>query len=267
MRRGARRARTAGVDVVQGHVTVVPSGRETPAGASVVAEPLFVRVVVWVGMPLLGAGAGWLVRWGADWADSLPWAPFDGLWRLVASLPEPEVTVGAVVVGALLGLGVSLVAAAERLTVTVTPGSVTLRRGNGSVREIHRAAIGAAFLDGKQLVLLGRTTEELAREQSDLEGKDLAGAFTAHGYPWHAGGDPHRDEYRRYVEGMPDLPPGADALLRARQRALDKGDGDDLAQFRGELARIGLAVRDEKKRQFWRRTAAGGDPPGAAERS
>ena len=50
----------------------------------------------------------------------------------------------------------------------------------------------------------------------------------------------------------PTLPVGADALLKARARALDKGDSGDAAELRSELARLGVVVRDEKKRQFVR---------------
>ena len=114
------------------------------------------------------------------------------------------------------------------------------------------------FLDGKQLVLLGHETDELAREGGDLpDAERLEAAFRAHGYPWVPGGDPHKDEYRRWVEDLPDLPAGADAVLKARARALDRGDKEDAAQLRQELGKLGIVVRDEGKRQFWRRTRPG----------
>jgi hypothetical protein len=34
----------------------------------------------------------------------------------------------------------------------------------------------------------------------------------------------------------------------------------DLRELRSELAKVGIVVRDDKKRQYWRRT---GQPPGA----
>ena len=43
-------------------------------------------------------------------------------------------------------------------------------------------------------------------------------------------------------------------LLKARARALDKGDGDEAVQLRADLARLGVVVRDENKRQYWRRS-------------
>jgi hypothetical protein len=146
--------------------------------------------------------------------------------------------------------------------VTVADDRVTFTRG-GVARAVKRPLVSAVFLDGKQLVLLGRATEELAREASDLEADRLRDAFVVHGFPWRAGGDPYRDEYQRWVDGVPGLPASANALLKARARALDKGDGDEVAQLRADLARLGVVVRDESKRQYWRRSgrspAAAGD--------
>ena len=56
------------------------------------------------------------------------------------------------------------------------------------------------------------------------------------------------------------MPSGADALLVARQRVLEKGDRRDVAELRVELARLGVAVRDEGRRQYWRRTTTPADP-------
>jgi hypothetical protein len=34
---------------------------------------------------------------------------------------------------------------------------------------------------------------------------------------------------------------------------LVKGHDEDIAELRTELAKLGIVVRDEKKRQYWRR--------------
>jgi hypothetical protein len=56
------------------------------------------------------------------------------------------------------------------------------------------------------------------------------------------------------VEDLPELPTGANAILRARARALERGDTEDAAQLRRELGKLGIVVREEAKRQSWRRT-------------
>lgn len=207
---------------------------------------------MWIGFPVAGAAIGWVLKAIADWVASLAWAPFQGPFKLVASIAEPQATIGALAIGAVGGLVFAYLGARDSLTVTVADDRVTLARG-GSARVIERAAITDVFLDGKKLVLLGADGAELAREGSDLGADRIRDALVGRGYPWRSEGDPYRDEFRRWVEDMPDLPAGADALFKARAKALSKRDNGDIADLRAELARLGLVVRDEGKRQYWRR--------------
>jgi hypothetical protein len=232
-------------------------GAKPGGGATVVAPPPAERALVWVGFPLIGAAAGWLLKSLAEWATSLPWVPFQGPLELVASVPDLQATIGSLALGVAGGLVVAVLAEQDYVRVTVEDDQLTVTRG-GSSRRVPRASVEAVFLDGKQLVLLGHETDEVVREGGDLpDAERLEAAFRAHGYPWVPGGDPHKDEYRRWVEDLPGLPAGADAVLKARARALDRGDKEDAAQLRLELGKLGIVVRDEGKRQFWRRTRPG----------
>ncbi|MDR8408957.1 hypothetical protein MTP10_09415 [Nonomuraea sp. 3-1Str] len=234
----------------------MPSGAPSPPDATALPA-LGERVLIWVAFPLLGAGAGWLLRYVAGWAASLPWTPFEGPLRLVGSIPPTAFTIGAVALGAVAGLVLAVIADEYTVKVVVDDRQVAVAH-RGSRREVPRGSIAAVFLDAKQLVLLGHDTEELVRQGGDLPRPGpLAAAFQAHGYPWREG-DPHREEFRRWADGLPDLTDAAHAYFRARARALEKGDGEDAEQLRLELARLGVAVREENKRQFWRLT---GRPP------
>ena len=226
---------------------------------TLVAEPAWVRTLVWLGFPLVGGGVGLLLKSVAGWAAYLPWAPFQGPLKLVASVGEPWATIGALVVGCLGGLVLAFIAAEERLTVTVSDDQVRMVRGDSS-QAFERSQVSVVFLEGKRLVLLGHGADELARESSDLEADSLKDAFLVHGYPWQAGGDPYKDQYRLWVEDTPDLEGGVNALLKARARALAKGDSgkDDAAEMRRELAKLGIVVREENKQQYWRRSGERG---------
>ena len=225
-----------------------PQSRET-----VVAPKREDLVFLWIIAPLLAAGGAWLVKLVAGWVSSLSWAPFRGLFELIASIPDPQATIGALTLGGLAGMAFAYYVVRSSLTVTVSDDRVTMARGRSS-QGIERTSVNTVFLDGDDLVLLGRTTEELAREGSDMVDADrLTDAFLTHGFPWSADGDPHKHEYRRWVEDTPDLPEMANALFKARERALKKGNDGDVADLRAELAKMGIVVREEKKRQYWRR--------------
>lgn len=221
---------------------------------TVVSEPAWALGLMWVGLPLAGAGAGWLLQALAGWLADLPWVPFKGLIELIASVAdnEPAATVVSLAAGGVVGLVLAFIGAMEMLVVRVSDGEVTLRRGD-KTQTVNRIAVRAVFVDGKQLVLVGRDAEELAREGFDLGADRMRDAFLAHGFPW-VESDPYRDEFRRWVPDDPELPGSAGALLKARAKALEKGDSSDVAELRGELAKLGVVVRDEDKRQYWRRT-------------
>nr|WP_240979861.1 hypothetical protein [Streptomyces sp. HNM0574] len=202
-------------------------------------------------LTLAGAAAGALLPPLAAWLLGLPWSPVDGPARLVTSVPEPWRTGGAAAVGLLGGLALGLLAAHEALTVRVSDADVELDVRDAP-RTFTRAGTGLAFRDAGRLVLLAPDGTELAREKSGLNPQRLAAAFTAHGWPW-ADGDPYGADFRRWVRGAAGLPAGADALFAARERALGaKGDARDARELRAELARLGLVVREESTRQYWR---------------
>lgn len=222
-----------------------------PPDVTLVAPSTAERALVGVGFPLLGAGAGWLVKAAAGWIAALPWAPFQGPAKLVSSAPEPAATIGALVVGIIAGLVVAGLAERDRVTATIDAERATLVRGE-SKTTVPRDAVGTVFRDGKHVVLLGHRGQEIARQSGDVSTRALRAAFTAHGYPWAADGDPYCDRYQRWVDGLPGPPPGANDLLRARARALDKGNDHDAAALRTELAGLDVVVRDDDKRQYWR---------------
>lgn len=219
-----------------------------PGERSEVREPGWVWVLVWTGFPLVGAAAGaGLIRL-AGWAADQRWVPFGGLFRLLDRYSGVPLTVAVIAAGALLGLGAAWAGAQDRLAVTVGRDRAELVRG-GSTVQLERRAVTAVFADGKQLVAVDADARELAREKSDLEAAALREAFTAQGWPWRDA-DPYAAEFRLWVDDLPDLPPAANPLLRARAKVLSKKD--EAAELRTELGRIGVVVRDDKRRQYVR---------------
>ncbi|TQN28484.1 hypothetical protein FHX37_3829 [Haloactinospora alba] len=236
-----------------------PSSTTTFVGTPVGHLPL-----VRFGLPLLGTGLGWAAKPVADWTAALPWAPMQGPFILLASFPDPHAKLACAVLGTLAGLVAAWFADRRYIRASVGDSRLTLTRGE-TTRTVPRSSVGAVFPDGGQVVVLGHRTEERVRIAGALDTRHLGSALLAHGYPWRADGDPHADEYRRWVPDLPGLPDGADALFRARQRALRGSDGEDAEELRAELARLGIVVRDEGRRQYWRRSQEPGRaaPPAA----
>jgi hypothetical protein len=216
-----------------------------------VAPSIWGRAATWAGLPVAGAALLLGLDRFADVAVRLPWAPMRGPFRLVQQVPEPQATIGALALGAVAGLVLAWMADAESLTVRFTGDEVVLTRP-WVRRVVPRRDVAVAFRDRDRLVLLGRTGRELAREPAHLPARRLGPAFRAHGVEW-SDRDPYADAYRRWVPGLPDVPADAEAVFAARQAALKDGDTRDVEELRGELARLGFVVRDDRKRQYWRR--------------
>lgn len=215
---------------------------------TVLAQPRWGTVLLYVLCVSAGAVAGWLIALLAGWLVTLPWIPMQELVRFIASLPSPVLPVA----GTVAGLAVGFIAHRELLAIRLSDDRVVLIR-KGREQEFTRDAVAAAFQDGDQLVLLGTDGGELTRQDCDLEADDVAAAFTEHGYAWRDA-DPHKDEFRRWVPDAPGLPEGANAILKARQKSLEKKDPSerDIRELREELARLGVVVKEEKRRQYWR---------------
>ncbi|MGB3437545.1 MAG: hypothetical protein WBA97_02235 [Actinophytocola sp.] len=212
-----------------------------------ITESAGTRLVRWAGLPAAGALAVWLLKLLANWAVTLERTPFRGPLEMIASVPEPWATLGALGVGLVGGLVLALMAHGDRLGVTVSADEVRLV-GDEYTETFARADVAAVFVDRNQLVLLGNDTGELVRRPSELDVTALAAAFTKYDYPWRDG-DPHAGEYRRWVPGMDGLPAGANALLTARAK---KPGADEAKELRGELVALGVIVRDKKGKQYWR---------------
>jgi hypothetical protein len=222
-----------------------------PADATELGFSLGDRLVLIIGGAALGAVLGFFLPPLAGWLISLRWVPEHGALRLVDSWDGPLAPLLLGGAGLLLGLVLAGLAIVTTMHVTVTDESIRIRKDDKK-RTIARAEVDAVFVDGKKLVVLDRESRQLLRETSEAKAADIARAFTAHGYPW-VKGDPYAGLYRRWVPDSPDLPGAVNALLKAREAALKKKAGDDVAELHDEVQKLGFVVRDGKSAtQYWR---------------
>ncbi|AEF41528.1 YqeB family protein [Hoyosella subflava] len=220
-------------------------GPETELGLS-----FPIRLLLFIGSPLAGAAVGYSLPRVAEWALNLPWIPMRGPLELVSSFDQRWSILAFLVAGFLLGVVFAVIAVVGCLTITVNNHDVTLAK-DGDSRTISRSDISAAFVDGRNLVLLDRESRQVCRDPHESTVAELADAFRKHGYPW-CDQDPHADLYRRWIPAAPELPAGVNALLKAREEALRKKVAEDVTELRGEVERLGYTVREEGTKQYWR---------------
>ncbi|MEU5157116.1 hypothetical protein [Glycomyces sp. NPDC021274] len=216
-----------------------------------VAEAPWVGPAFLIGLPLAGAALGWGLTFIVEWIVGLRWFPFQGLFELFTELSETLRLVVALAVGLLLGIVLALFAVHEMLKISVGRDRIALKRGDYD-RELDRADVSGVFVQDKRVVVLGHRRQELANVEFDLDRDKLASALRKHGYAWLPGGDPYAAEFKRWVPGAEGLPKGANAVLKARQQALEKSNGGDLAELLDELDTLGVVVHDKDKKQYWR---------------
>ncbi|MGK5630271.1 YqeB family protein [Streptomyces sp. URMC 123] len=207
-------------------------------------------LMMFAGMPALGAVLGLLLPPGARWLVELPILPMRGLFEFSAGAEEPWQIVAFAAGGLLLGLGCALAAATGAMKLTVTDARLVAERREGT-EAVERADVAAVFLDGAELVVLGRDSRHLLRGAHQGSAGAVAAAFRAHGYPWREA-DPYAGRYRRWVPGAPDVPAEADAVLAARRVALKRRTDKDVRALNDSLERLGYVVRDEGGEQYWR---------------
>ncbi len=221
----------------------------TPSNLTIVKHSPWYHVFLWVAFPLVGAAAGWLLAQLPGWAEGKS-LPFSRLLEAIYEHSGTVMTLIVVAIGAVVGVLVTLTAYDEVVSIEISDTGVEVKTAD-QARSYRRDQIDSVFADGKTLVLQARDTSELVRQKTDHKPARLQAAFQAHGYPWHEN-DPHEAEFSRWVDGVPGLGDHGNAILRARQIAIDADKSSDIVELHAEAAKVGVVVRDVKKRQYWR---------------
>lgn len=157
-----------------------------PPGTTVLAPSRAERLLVVIGLPVLGVLAGWVVLAFHDAWLNLEWVPMRGPASIVdrfvgwAGAWAPVALLGA---GLLLGLVLVAVAIHEEARLEISAETVLIECGD--VRREHRGAdVREVLVEGKDLVLIAGNGTELHRVRTDYGRSRLAEAFRSHGYTW-----------------------------------------------------------------------------------
>ncbi|MBU5468449.1 hypothetical protein KQI49_16620 [Virgibacillus sp. MSJ-26] len=218
---------------------------ETVLGLSKSEKTLIIVVPM-----VLGGLIGWFIPVIADWLLKLPVVPWEGLIEFIASLNSFWVSITATIIGIVVGILLTLTIFEESLEITITYDNLQLKLGD-KVDTIDKKDISAIYIEYKQLIILGKSSNELYRETFETKIDTVRETFRAYKYPWKEK-DPFKKEYQRWVLGHPDFPEKLNALLYAREHALKEDIKEDAKHLREDLAKLGVVIRDEKNSQYVR---------------
>ncbi len=208
------------------------------------------KVILWLGFPLIGLVLGWFLPSIANWGISLPWIPFQGPLKLIASYNGAWVDIVTMILGLSAGIALTLFSFHESLETSVYDDKVIFKiRGDEII--LKKKDISFVFMDKKQLVLLGHDKKELFRCKQELNKIRVGAAFIKHHYLW-SDTDPLKKDFKTWVVDSPDLSPAANALLKSRKIAIEKGNDEEAFQLAQELWKLRVSVKEKDKRQYYR---------------
>lgn len=173
---------------------------------------------------VLGALVGPLVDWLDQTVGSAP-----GRLRVAAALPLGWAVPVLGIIGGLVGIWLAGTARRESLVLTVSATHVQVQQ-DGHPRHIPEKQRPRCF--------------STARTES--------------AYPWRGTSNPYEVEYRRWVDGHPDLDERTHRMLRARASALTEKKAAEAEALAEDLANAGIIVRDRKDAHEYRRIPAAG---------
>ncbi|WP_028778529.1 YqeB family protein [Shimazuella kribbensis] len=210
------------------------------------------RVLILTVPPIIGIVLGYFIPVIANWANQLPWVPFQGPIKLIASIEEKWVVIITAILGLIGGIWLTIAAFRDTLIIVITNDEVHLKIKE-TVQIFSTADITSIFLEDKKLVLLGKSGVELARENYDSSSDKVEQAFIMHGFSWSSQGDPYDSDYRPWVPETPELSPILHALLKAREQALKKKEEESIKVLHQEAKKLGIVIRDKGSLQYWRK--------------
>ncbi len=209
------------------------------------------KVILWLGFPIIGLVLGWFLPSISKWASTLPWVPFfQGPLNLIASFNGAWVGFITMALGLIVGFALTLLSFHESLEMIIDDEKVILKLRDDEIL-LNKEDISLVLLDEKQLVLLGNDKKEIFRYKQELNRNAISAAFIKHNYFWNDI-DPFKEDFKKWVVDCPDLSPAANALLKARKIAIEKGEDEEVFQLAKELWKLRISVKEKDKSQYYR---------------
>lgn len=131
-----------------------------------------------------GAALGALLPVVARWAAELPWAPFQGPLRLVASIDEPWLTWGFPGLGLAAGLAFAAWVIYDSPVLDIGRERIQVRRRGEVERVIERSTVAAVHPRRSTIVIETESGRKLFEHDVEGDRDAVRSAFVDLGYPW-----------------------------------------------------------------------------------
>jgi len=133
-----------------------------------------------------GAVVGLVVPFVAGWVADLPWAPFQGPFRLVAETSAGWLSWGLPLAGLVVGLALALHTVHGTAILHVSDQQIRVEKRGQVVRVIRREQVDGVHRDGSTVVV--ESAEGRTLFSGELEGDkgEIRDALVRHGYPWES---------------------------------------------------------------------------------
>lgn len=208
------------------------------------------KIILIIIPPILGVLLGWFIVIISGWLIKVPFIPLKEILEWISTLSGIWVSIIGAVIGGIVGIIFTLYAFHESLKITVSNSDVKLEIKE-KAETIAKKDISAIFMEQKYVIILGNNGVELYRGQTDSKREYVEDTFEHYGFPW-VDKDPFENQYLRWVTDYPEFPSHVNALLSARERALENNESEEAKILRNDLARSGVVIRDENKHQYVR---------------
>lgn len=208
------------------------------------------KLFLWLILPLIGLVIGYFLPPISEWASKLEWIPFQGPFNLVASLNEGWVIFATMAFGLAAGIILTLFIYNEILNIYISEDTLAFKIGKIDM-SYDKDDISYIYVDHKDLVVIGHDGYELFRYEKELSTKTIKEELGEWGYLFKDG-NPYKEQFKKWVPGLTDLSLEANALLKARDVALENDDSEEALQIVFELWKLHVSVKEIKSKQYYR---------------
>ncbi|MBK3496212.1 hypothetical protein JFL43_15345 [Viridibacillus sp. YIM B01967] len=208
------------------------------------------KIFLWLILPLIGLVIGYFLPSISDWASKLEWIPFQGPFKLVASLNAGWVIFATMALGFVGGIILTLFIFDEILNIYINEETLVFKIGEIDV-SYNKKDIEFIYVDQKDVVVIGHDGQELFRYKKEIGDKILKEELGEHGYTFNEG-NPYKEQFKKWVPGLTDLSLEANALLKSREMSIENDDKEEALQIVIELWKLNVSVKEVGSKQYYR---------------